>query len=85
MYKVSNWRLVKKENGYFIENRGGITFPYDPNKGVRLIEKDGFAFPDANGNGILDAFEDWRLPVTLRFADYLQKMKKEKQLLIREI
>lgn len=78
---MSNWKLVRKNNGYFIENKGGITFPYDPNKGVQLLEIEGFAFPDTNANGKLDVFEDWRLPLALRFADYINKYKKENNMI----
>ena len=41
-------------------------------KGVLTIG--GLRFKDANGNGKLDPYEDWRLPVEARTADLLKQM-----------
>ena len=35
---------------------------------------DGHKFKDLNGNGQLDAYEDWRLPVAKRIDDLLARM-----------
>ena len=43
-----------------------ITLGYSPLSGKALIEADGYAFKDLNGNGILDTYEDWRLPAEER-------------------
>ena len=58
---MRKWSLKHKEEGYVIENIGGETLKYDPRSGIRILEEDGFAFLDLNGNGRLDGFEDWRL------------------------
>ena len=44
-----------------------------------LIKVDGLEFKDLNGNGILDRYEDWRLPVEERVADLLGKMTTEEK------
>jgi beta-glucosidase len=51
--------------------------PLQPELGVRskaLLKVDGQAFRDANGNGQLDPYEDWRLPVPQRVADLVGRM-----------
>ena len=48
-----------------------------PELGARasnVIEVDGLRFKDLNGNGRLDPYEDWRLPVAERVADLLARM-----------
>jgi beta-glucosidase len=50
--------------------------------GVRsktVLEVDGYRFRDANGNGRLDAYEDWRLPAEGRVADLLGRMSLEQK------
>ena len=39
-----------------------------------LITSDGLQFRDLNKNGVLDRYEDWRLPVEQRVADLVSKM-----------
>ncbi|MDG3439673.1 glycoside hydrolase family 3 protein [Nitrospirillum amazonense] len=56
--------------------------PPQPALGSRvkpLLEVDGLAFRDLNGNGVLDPYEDWRLPVTARVADLLGRMTVEEK------
>lgn len=64
------WKLTQKKQHAIIENEHGKTLSYHPNLGIQIIEKDGFAFKDLNANGKLDAFEDWRLPLTERVEDF---------------
>ena len=40
----------------------------------QIIVVDGFKFRDLNGNGRLDPYEDWRLPVAKRIDDLLAQM-----------
>ncbi|MBQ1490871.1 MAG: hypothetical protein IIZ39_02830, partial [Blautia sp.] len=42
--------------------------------GVKLVEEDGYAFKDLNGNGALDVYEDWRAAVEDRVADLVGQM-----------
>ena len=39
-----------------------------------IIEADGYQFIDLNGNGALDAYEDWRLDADTRAADLVSQM-----------
>ena len=39
-----------------------------------IIEADGYQFIDLNGNGTLDAYEDWRLDADTRTADLVSQM-----------
>lgn len=43
----------------------------------KLIENEGFKFKDLNGNGILDPYEDWRLPSSVRAKDLAYRMTIE--------
>lgn len=40
----------------------------------QVIEADGLRFRDANGNGTLEPYEDWRLPAETRAMNLLQRM-----------
>lgn len=56
---------------------GSIFASNQPNIVARnkpLIRKDGYVFKDLNGNGQLDAYEDWRLPASERALDLLSQM-----------
>lgn len=64
------WKLVHTKQRECIENEGGKTLSYNPNLGIQIIERDGYAFKDLNDNGQLDPFEDWRLPLTKRVEDF---------------
>ena len=53
-----------------------------PNIGVRiapLLKSGDLSFKDLNRNGVLDPYEDWRLPVEKRVADLLSKMTLEEK------
>ena len=39
-----------------------------------MLTVDGRQFRDANGNGAVDRYEDWRLPVEVRVADLISRM-----------
>lgn len=67
------WKLVHMNQHECIENEGGKTLSYNPNLGIKIIEKDGYAFKDLNNNGQLDPFEDWRLPITKRVEDFCMR------------
>ena len=44
-----------------------------------LLTIDGLKFKDANGNGKLDAYEDWRRPIDARVADLVAQMTLEEK------
>lgn len=61
---------------------GPVPIPEQPTLGVRskpVLTLDGLRFRDANGNGRLDAYEDWRRPVPERVADLLARMSLEEK------
>ncbi len=61
------WSEETTEDGFIIvTNESGKPFTYSKASGVSLIQVEGFAFKDLNGNNLLDAYEDWRLNVDVR-------------------
>ena len=71
--------LLPEENICRVENpNGGATLTYSPESGVQLLEvRDGdyiYAFKDLNRNGVLDPYEDWRLPAEERAADLASRL-----------
>lgn len=66
---VSDYVIIKNENG--------ATLGYSPNSGVKILSVDGLNFKDLNKNGVLDKYEDWRLPVDERAKDLAGKMTIE--------
>jgi len=44
-----------------------------------ILEIDGLQFKDLNKNGVLDPYEDWRLPVDQRVEDLLSQMTLEEK------
>ena len=44
-----------------------------------ITDVEGKQYRDLNGNGTVDAYEDWTLPVEERVADLLTKMNKEQK------
>jgi len=55
-------------------NKGGQSLAYSTQSGLKLVAKDGFAFKDLNRNGVLDPYEDWRLPFATRAKDLAARM-----------
>lgn len=68
------WHIEEHDGFNLIVNEGGKNIAYSPKSGINIIEADGFAFKDLNGNGVLDPYEDWRLPVEERVKDLASKM-----------
>lgn len=65
-----------------VENPGGgATLSYGADSGIELVTEnsDGkeLAFKDLNGNGELDAWEDWRLEASERAADLAPQLSRE--------
>lgn len=72
------WKEKKTPYNYhLIENEGGKTLAYSPASGIKLIEKDGFAFKDLARTGTLLPYEDWRLPAEERAEDLAQRLSTE--------
>lgn len=60
-----------------VVNEGGATLGYSPLAGKGLIEADGYAFKDLNGNDVLDTYEDWRLTAEERATALANMMSGE--------
>ena len=62
-----------KKDGYFeVTQEGGVTIGVADE--AKIIQVDGFAFRDLNGNGKLDIYEDWRLDAETRADDLANQM-----------
>ena len=66
-----------KDGFTLVKNEGGASLGYSPTSGVQIIAKDRHAFKDLNKNGVVDPYEDWRLPVHERAQDLAQRMSLE--------
>lgn len=75
---AAKWTEKETSDGWVeVTNEGGITLGYSKASGVSLIQADGFAFKDLNGNGVLDVYEDWRQDANTRAQDLASKMSGE--------
>lgn len=61
----------------YIFNSNGPTLGYSTTSAIKIIEQDGLFFKDLNQNGILDPYEDWRLPIEERVKDLASRMSIE--------
>ncbi|MGL5260460.1 MAG: glycoside hydrolase family 3 N-terminal domain-containing protein [Lachnospiraceae bacterium] len=72
------WTETETADGYvLVTNEGGKTLGYSKESGISLLQSDGFAFKDLNKNGMLDAYEDWRLDDETRAANIASQMTVE--------
>lgn len=72
------WKEKKTPfNFNIVENVGGKTLGYYPGSGVKLIEKDGFAFKDLAKTGELLPYEDWRLSYEERAKDLASRLSTQ--------
>ena len=74
---MKKWSMVEKDGYCLIHNEGGATLGISAANKNSIIEVDGFAFKDLNRNGILDVYEDWRLPVEERAAALAKELTVE--------
>lgn len=54
--------------------------PHLETRSKKLIEENGLQFKDLNGNGRLDPYEDWRLPVEERVRDLVGQMTTDEKI-----
>ena len=72
----AKWTETDTGDGwYLVVNEGGTALGYSKLPGKALLEVDGYAFKDLNGNGTLDAYEDWRLPAADRLGERREKTR----------
>lgn len=60
-----------------ISQHGGPTLGYSPESGVSIIIEGRHAFKDLNRNGVLDTYEDWRVPAEKRAEDLAAQLSIE--------
>ncbi len=71
------WSEYEIEELRFVEHKSGPTLGYSSVSGVTILEVDGLAFKDLNQNGMLEPYEDWRLPVEERARDLASRLSIE--------
>jgi len=71
---TKKWKLAEKDGYCLIINDGGATLGISAANKDAILEADGFAFKDLNRNGVLDIYEDWRLPVDERLDDLVKRL-----------
>ena len=69
--------ITLTDNVKKIKVNNQITLGYSTESGVKIIMKEGLPFKDLNKNGIVDAYEDWRLNVNDRAKDLAAKLTIE--------
>jgi beta-glucosidase len=74
---MKKWHLEEKDGYCLIYNEGGRTLGFSKESGVKILEVDGYAFKDLDGDGVLDPYEDWRLPMEERVKDLVSRMSIE--------
>jgi beta-glucosidase len=72
------WAETTTADGWAeVTNGEGATLGYSPSSGLALIQVDSYAFKDLNGNGVLDAYEDWRQTPAVRSVELANSMSAE--------
>jgi beta-glucosidase len=74
---MEKFAKVTKEGYTLYLNRGGPALGCGPSLEGHILVADGYAFKDLNRNGVLDPYEDWRLPWETRIADLVSRMTIE--------
>ncbi|MBU3130993.1 glycoside hydrolase family 3 C-terminal domain-containing protein [Clostridium gasigenes] len=74
---MKKYTTTEKNNYIYVKNHEGKDIAYSKESGILILEIDGFAFKDLNGNGVLDPYEDWRLPIEERVEDLSRQMTIE--------
>lgn len=65
----------ENKDGYvLVKQTNGPDLGYSPKSGVKIIERDGFAFKSFDGSDELYPYEDWRLSARERAADLAARM-----------
>ena len=70
-------KKIDKKDYILLQQADAPDLSYSEASGLGLIEQDGFVFKDLNGNGVLDPYEDWRLPHEERAADLARQLSRE--------
>ena len=68
------WQAHDGDGYMYITQKGGPTLGYTS---AAILYDDGFAFKDLNRNGVIDPYEDWRLPADERARDLAARLSVE--------
>ena len=68
------WKEAPADGFQLVTQKGGATLGYTS---APLLTVDRFAFKDLNRNGVLDPYEDWRLPAETRAKDLAAQLSIE--------
>ena len=68
------WENHDGDGYFYITQKGGPTLGYTS---AAILEDGGYAFKDLNRNGVLDPYEDWRLPAEDRAKDLASRLSVE--------
>ncbi|MDR1971060.1 MAG: glycoside hydrolase family 3 protein [Treponema sp.] len=68
---------IQKDGYSLYLNQEGAVLGAGPGMEKYILVVDGFAFKDLNRNGVLDPYEDWRLPWEERIGDLASRMSIE--------
>ena len=74
------WQEETKDGYTLVSQKKGPELGYMPSSGITIITKNGHAFKDMDRNGVLDPYEDWRLPMEQRIADLVGRMTTEEKI-----
>lgn len=74
---MKKWNEKQCDGYNIIIQDGGATIGYSPGSGIKILQIDGYAFKDLNGDGKLDIYEDWREPAEKRAEDLAGKLSIE--------
>ena len=66
--------VKESESGFYYIEADGDQIRLSAANADKFFQADGLWFKDMNGNGALDPYEDWRLPVEERVADLTAQM-----------
>ncbi len=68
------WKASEADGYTVITQKGGPVLGYTSSP---ILQDHGFAFKDLNRNGVLDPYEDWRLPAENRAKDLASRLSVE--------
>ena len=74
---MDKFTKIKKDGYILYKHQDGPTIGVGVEMDKHIIFSDGYAFKDLNRNGILDPYEDWRLPIEERVKDLAERMSLE--------
>jgi beta-glucosidase len=74
---MEKFKKINKEGYCIYVHEGGPTLGVGPDMEQHVLFAEGCAFKDLNRNGVLDPYEDWRLPIEERVADLAGRMSLE--------